>query len=190
MKEFIITKIISLYEKNGASNYIGENLSQTEHMIQSAMLAEDAKESPQVIIAAFLHDIGHLIELQNNSVQMELLGVQNHEEIGREYLLKMGISKKIANLVGNHVKSKRYLTQTDPSYFSTLSEASKKTFIFQGGAMNETEMKEFELDELFAESIRLRKYDDQAKIPDLKIKSLDYYAKMMMNHLDLSSKKN
>ncbi len=66
----IANHIIELYEKHGASDYIGENLTQLEHMTKAAMLAEDYGENKNIILACFLHDIGHLLEINNKSKQM------------------------------------------------------------------------------------------------------------------------
>ncbi|XWV26374.1 putative HD phosphohydrolase [Tupanvirus soda lake] len=175
-----INEIISLYEKYGSSDYIGENISQIEHMVQAAMLAEETGEDIDTILAAFLHDIGHLLEIDNKSTQMENLGVVNHEEIARKYLLSKGFSIKTANLVGNHVNAKRYLVTVCPDYYENLSPASKQTLEYQNGKMTESEINNFKNDPYFKESLRVRSYDDQAKIVGLKIKPLSHYRDMMV----------
>ncbi|BCS83117.1 putative HD phosphohydrolase [Cotonvirus japonicus] len=174
-----VDEIIELYEKYGSHDYIGENQTQVEHMTRAAMLAEDHGENIDVILAAFLHDIGHLIEINCPESQMDNLGVINHENIGRDFLIKKGFNDCITNLVGNHVKAKRYLVAKNPEYLKYLSEASQSTLKFQKGFMNQQEIDTFENDPFFEKSIKLRFYDDQSKLVTLPIKSLDYYKNLM-----------
>lgn len=179
----IANNIIELYEKHGASDYIGENLTQLEHMTKAAMLAEDYGENKNIILACFLHDIGHLLEINNKSKQMGNLGVMNHELIGRQYLLDNGFSQEIANLVYNHVKAKRYLVAKFPDYINKLSEASKATLLYQNNLMSGEEVIEFENDLLFSDSLKVRFYDDQSKTVNRELKSLDFYRNLMIEHL-------
>ena len=178
-----IREIIDLFIKYGASDYIGEPLTQTEHMTQAAMLAEENFEDLDMIVAAFLHDIGHLLEI-NGTNQMDDLGVRDHELVAKQYLLSKNFTAKTANLVGNHVKAKRYLVTKYQSYYHNLSDASKQTLIHQNGFMTEKELAEFESDPYFQESIRLRGYDDQAKISGYKINSLDYYKNILQKYFN------
>ncbi|QGR53914.1 hd phosphohydrolase domain-containing protein [Moumouvirus maliensis] len=181
--EQTVDQIIDLYNKYGASDYIGENLTQLEHMTKAAMLAEEYGEKETIILASFLHDIGHLIEINNESMKMDNLGVLNHESIGREYLLNHGFSEELANLVGNHVRSKRYLVTKFPDYINKLSDASRQTLKYQNNYMSVNEMTEFENDLSFTDSLKIRFYDDQSKIVTRELKSLDYYRRLMINHL-------
>jgi len=180
--ETVINDIISLFEKYGSSDYIGEPITQTEHMIQAAMFAEENKEDLHSILAAFLHDIGHLLEINDSAKYMGKLGIMNHEVIGKEYLLSKGFSHKTASLVENHVKAKRYLVTKFPDYLEKLSPASRETLLHQKGLMNNQEIIEFEADPLFQESLRIRGYDDKAKIIGYKIKPLDYYRELMTEY--------
>ncbi|AGF85369.1 HD phosphohydrolase [Moumouvirus goulette] len=176
-------QIIDLYTKYGSSDYIGENLTQLEHMTKAAMLAEEYDENETIIIACFLHDIGHLIEINNKSAQMGNLGVLNHELIGREYLLNHGFSQELANLVGNHVRSKRYLVTKFPDYINKLSDASRQTLKYQKNYMSVEEMTEFENDLSFSDSLKIRFYDDQSKIVTRELKPLEFYRGLMITHL-------
>ena len=180
-----INEIIDLFNKYGASDYIGENITQTEHMVQAAMFAEDNGEDLDMIVAALLHDIGHLLEINNKDKQMADLGVTNHELVAKEYLLSKNFTEKTACLVGNHVSAKRYLVSKYDQYYDNLSEASKKTLLLQNGKMNNKEMLEFETDPYFKESLRLRGYDDQAKIVNYKIKPLSYFREILIKYFSL-----
>ena len=102
--------IKKLFTKYGKNDYIGENISQTEHMIQAAMLAERGNEDDEIIIAAFLHDIGQLVGFKLES-KGNKYGIINHEQLGYNYLRDLGFVYPIPDLVFNHIKAKKYLTK-------------------------------------------------------------------------------
>ncbi len=178
-----VDEIITLYKKHGDEDYIGEPVSQIEHMCQCAQLAEAGGFDNEVILAAFFHDIGHLLEHIMGSRQMDGYGVADHEKMGADYLLQKGFSEKIAKLVAAHVPAKRYLTYKYPDYYESLSEASKKTLEFQGGVMSNEEAAAFESDELHPLYIQLRKWDELAKLEEVPLPSLDIYRSRMIEHL-------
>lgn len=179
----IADEILSLYKQYGDEDYIGEPVSQIEHMCQCAQLAEKEKYDDEVILAAFFHDIGHLCEHIMQVDYMDEYGIVDHEKIGAEYLSKKGFSKKITSLIASHVAAKRYLTFAYPSYYARLSEASKKTLTFQGGRMSEPEAKAFEKEEWFPVYITLRGWDEKAKEENTPLPDLDHYRTMMIHHL-------
>ncbi len=176
-------EVLTLYQRFGDQDYIGEPVSQIEHMCQCAQLAEAAGGDKEVILAAFFHDIGHLLEHVMPAGQMDGYGVVDHEKIGAEYLLQKGFSEKIARLVTSHVAAKRYLTFKHPEYYKQLSEASRRTLEFQGGVMSEDEANCFENDELHPLYIQLRKWDEAAKLEQVPLPSLEHYREMMIGHL-------
>lgn len=175
--------ILDLYKQYGDDDYIGEPVSQVEHMVQCAQLAEKEGYDEEVILSAFFHDIGHLCEHIMEVKQMDGYGVVDHEKLGAEFLLERHFSENIASLVRNHVQAKRYLTYSDPSYYNRLSEASKRTLEFQGGRMSSEEAAAFEADPLFPLHIRLRRWDELAKEENQPLVPLDHYAGMMIRHL-------
>src|ERR1700743_349660 len=75
-------EIMALYENYGGAEYAGEKVSQLEHMVQAAQLAEEQGYEEEVILAAFLHDIGHISEAAKENNQMDGFGIINHEELG------------------------------------------------------------------------------------------------------------
>lgn len=160
----VIDDIFDLYERFGAADYIGEPVSQLEHMSQAAQLALEGGYDDEVVLAAFFHDIGHICVQATAEQSMAGYGIKSHEKIGADYLRSKGFPEKIARLIENHVEAKRYLTFKYPPYFENLSEASKKTLEFQGGMMSKHEADRFEADPLFELSILLRKWDEEAKI--------------------------
>lgn len=167
-----IGEIFDLYEKHGADDYIGEPVSQLEHMSQAAELAMREGFDDETILAAFFHDIGHLCA-PAGSESMAGYGAKRHEQIGADYLRSKGFPEKVALLVENHVQAKRYLTFKFPAYYDSLSEASKKTLEFQGGKMTAAEATKFEGDSLFEPSIRMREWDDLAKETGVPIINLE-----------------
>ena len=181
--EQTVKEIFELYQKYGDEDYIGEPVSQTEHMCQAAQLAEEQGYSEEIILAAFFHDIGHLCEHLMPVEQMDGFGVVDHEKIGADFLRSKGFSENIASLVQNHVQAKRYLTYQSPSYYEQLSEASKKTLEFQGGVMTSKEADLFEADQLFDLHIKLRKWDEQAKLENKPMPPLQKYKDMTIRHL-------
>ena len=178
-----VDEIFSLYEQYGGNDYIGEPVSQIEHMCQAAQLAEAEGQDDEVILAAFFHDIGHLCEHIADTTPMDGYGVVDHEVIAGNYLRQKGLSEKIARLVESHVLAKRYLTFKYPDYFLKLSEASKVTLEKQGGVMSNAEAELFEQDNLHPVYIKLREWDDKAKLQHQALPSLDKYRKKTFYHL-------
>lgn len=184
-----VDEILSLYEKFGNEDYIGEPVSQIEHMCQCAQLAEASGADEELILAAFFHDIGHLCEFafpEKKLQHMDGVGIVDHEKLGATYLLSKGFSEKIANLVQSHVQAKRYLTFKYPEYLEKLSKASVKTLAFQGGVMTKEEAEAFESDPLHKLYIQLRRWDEEAKEVAKPLPPLDHYKAMMMAQLQIN----
>lgn len=179
----ITSEIFDLYEQHGDREYAGEKISQLEHMIQSAQLAEQEGYPEDVILAAFLHDIGHICVSAGEAGEMDGFGIVDHEQIGAEFLSRRGFSKRVVRLVESHVEAKRYLTFKDPAYYAQLSEASKKTLEYQGGPMIGEEAAAFEQYPLFDLIIKMRKWDEQAKIEHQPLPDLLPFKQMMTRHL-------
>ncbi|WP_232064596.1 phosphonate degradation HD-domain oxygenase [Rhodocytophaga rosea] len=174
-----------MYERFGANDYIGEPVSQIEHMAQSAQLAEKEGYDEEVILAAFFHDIGHLCA-SSASESMNGFGVKSHEKIGANFLRSKGFSERLARLVESHVQAKRYLTFAQPDYYARLSEASKQTLQFQGGPMTAREAEAFANDSLFELSIRMRQWDEMAKEEHIPVPDLNKYKQMSLKLLTLN----
>ena len=175
----IIDKIIS-NSTNNKSLYIGEQVTMSEHMIQTAMLAEKAKCDDDLICSCLLHDYGHFIlENPDELVKENLDG--KHEDIGYEYLKKI-FKKEITEPIKYHVLAKRYLAKKK-KYFNLLSEASKTSLRLQGGILNDKECIKFEAQECFKSSILLRKFDEAAKKTDIKMKSIHDYQNLLTSKL-------
>lgn len=174
-KNDTINEIERLFTTKGNEEYFGEKVSQFEHAAQACLLAEKQGYDLEIQVAAFLHDIGHLVEADNENQKMGAFGVANHENLAAEWLLEHGFSFKILEIIKNHVAAKRYLTYIDNGYFAQLSEASKQTLAYQGGIMSENEAKNFERNQYFSQIIRMRRWDDAAKNTNLTLPPLPYF---------------
>ncbi|HSZ34464.1 MAG TPA: HD domain-containing protein [Puia sp.] len=181
--EQISNEIIHLYSLYGGEEYSGEKVSQLEHMVQSAQLAKQEGFGNEVVLAAFLHDIGHIAEKVTNENSMSSYGIKDHEAIGASFLEDRGFSFKVTRLVASHVAAKRYLTLREPGYYDKLSEASKRTLDFQGGPMSDEEADLLEEDPLFREIIQMRRWDEAAKLENQTIPSLDIFKELIFQHL-------
>ena len=175
----IIDKIISNFINN-KSLYIGEKITISEHMIQSAMLAEKSKSNDDLICSCLLHDYGHfIIDDPDELVKNDKDGY--HESMGYEYL-KSFFKKEIVEPIKYHVLAKRYLAR-NKKYYNLLSDASKISLKLQGGILNKKESNEFEKIPFFKNSIKLRKFDELAKKTNIKIKSINKYKKLLSSQL-------
>ena len=175
----IIDKIISNFINN-KSLYIGEKVTISEHMIQSAMIAEKAKSSSSLICSCLLHDYGHFIlEDPDKLVKKKIDG--KHEDIGYEYLKKF-FKKEVVEPIKYHVLAKRYLAR-EKKYFNLLSGASKMSLKLQGGALNKKKSKECEKKYFFKQTIKLRKFDEVAKRTNIKMKSIIEYKDLLSSQL-------
>jgi phosphonate degradation associated HDIG domain protein len=176
-------EIIHLLKQHGDQEYAGEKVSQLQHMYQAGMHAISHTTDEELILAAFLHDLGHICESARLIPQMGHFGTMDHEQIGAAFLKQKGFSPAVVQLVGSHVAAKRYLTYSDPSYYEQLSEASKETLVYQGGPMSAAEAEEFESDPLFEEMLRLRIWDEASKDEHMEVGDLGIFQSMIIRHL-------
>ncbi|KAF9210640.1 hypothetical protein BGZ59_009173 [Podila verticillata] len=198
MAKQTVASIFAVLEEGSKKEYLGEDISQLEHSLQTAQQARDAQADDETVIAALLHDIGQFCDrqaamdimaeasdLQDNteSTSTVKVGVKGHEYIGGQYLRKLGFSENVAQLVEAHVVAKRYLTATDRAYYDGLSSASKASLKYQGGPFSEDQVKEFERDPLFRKKVQLRLWDDKAKVVGLDLPGLASYKDTIIGHL-------
>lgn len=156
-------EIMDLFALYGNNDYDGEPVTQTSHMVQCAMLAMQANADNELVLGAFLHDIGHLLGHKKKAAEMGGFGAINHEGIGAQYLKEHGFSERICAVVEGHVAAKRYLVATDENYAAKLSLASRETLRWQGGAMSDEEAELFRQHPYFHEIIQVRLWDESAK---------------------------
>lgn len=180
--EETIEHVFKIWEDRGQSDYIGEPVSQLEHAAQAAAQAEAAGHDEEVILAAFLHDFGHLCCPLAES--MDGYGTVDHEKVGADHLRDLGFPDRMCRLIESHVAAKRYLTFKNPAYLGRLSEASLMTLTFQGGPMTPEEAAAFEADALFPLFLKMRTWDEQAKEEHVPVPDLSRYRDMTRRVLE------
>ena len=160
-----LDELLTLYGREGSANYFGEAVTQTEHGRQAAHFARLAGASDALIIAALLHDVGHLLQHAPDDLA-EWTDDAHHEEVGSRWLADR-FGSKVSEPVRLHVPAKRYLCATDSAYLRQLSSASVHTLALQGGPMTAAEVTAFEAEPCYREAILLRRCDDQGKVAGL-----------------------
>lgn len=173
-----VAALLDLYERWGRENY-DEGLSQTEHALQTAALAIADSAPDDLVVAALLHDVGHLLDLAASEGHWEPTDIDlNHESVGARHLAETfppGVTAPIAL----HVRAKRYLAATDPDYAATLSDGSTRSLARQGGPMSADEIAAFEANPGFDAAIALRRWDDGGKVDGLPVPELNEYQALL-----------
>jgi [1-hydroxy-2-(trimethylamino)ethyl]phosphonate dioxygenase len=168
-----IDELLDLLETRGERQYGGEAVTQREHALQCARLAEAEGAPAALVAAALLHDIGHL--LHDEGDQPAARGIDDrHELVGHRHLLRV-LGPAVAEPVRLHVPAKRYLCATDSGYFALLSPGSVRSLALQGGAFAPDEAEVFAAQPYAAAAIRVRRWDEAAKIAGLATLALAHY---------------
>jgi len=178
-----VDAILEMFAVAGTAAYYGEDVSQTEHALQTAHLAVSAGADDELIVAALLHDIGHMLRgLPENVAQH---GVDDtHEAIGAAWL-ESHFGPAVSVPVRLHVPAKRYLCAVDSTYRAGLSSASQLSLQLQGGPMPPELVDAFEQGPHFEAAVALRRWDDGAKVPGLDVPGLDAYREPLEASLKL-----
>ena len=169
----VADEILGIFDNRGSEEYFGESVSMTEHALQAAYFAQTAAAPPELIVAALLHDVGHLIEDVPSDIADWTVDA-HHEEIGSRWLARK-FEPAVWEPVRLHVPAKRYLLATDAKYLAKLSPASIITLKLQGGPMTAHEVAKFETEPFYQEAVRVRQWDDQGKMRGLKTPGLGDY---------------
>jgi gamma-butyrobetaine dioxygenase len=165
--------LFRMFREYGSGAYLGEPVSMTEHMLQSAYAAEQEGAEPRLVAAALLHDYGHFIHEYEEDAAQHGIDTQ-HEEVGHAFLSEH-FGPEVAEPIRMHVAAKRYLCATDPSYLDELSPASILSLELQGGPYSPDEIAEFERSPHAADAVRLRRWDDVGKVAGLETPDLEHY---------------
>ncbi|MFN7995196.1 MAG: HD domain-containing protein [Bryobacteraceae bacterium] len=173
----ISDEVIQMFEARGDEAYFGEPVSQLEHALQAAYFASRENAPAWLTVAALLHDVGHLLHDMGENVADR--GIDSrHEDLGHAWLSQY-FGPEITSPVRLHVAAKRYLCATDPEYLARLSPASVQSLKLQGGPFTEAGIRGFEKLPFWREALRLRRWDDLAKVPGLKVPGLEHYRQMI-----------
>lgn len=172
-------------EQAGAESYFGEDVSQLQHALQSAHLAEREGVGASSIVAALLHDVGHA--LSGLSEDVAAAGIDGrHEVVGASFLSRF-FGASVTAPVRHHVDAKRWLCVREPGYHEGLSQASRLSLELQGGPMDDEEVREFEQRPFWDEAVKLRRFDDRAKVPGLDVPGFEHYESMIAACLEEAS---
>ena len=166
-------ELLSIYGGQGRAAYFGEAVSVAEHGLQAAHFAQSSGATDGLVIAALLHDIGHLIGSAPADIA-DWKGDDRHEVVGSRWLARH-FDPDVSEPVRLHVPAKRYLCANKQTYFGMLSPASLITLRLQGGPMSRDEVEAFEREPYFRDAVRLRRWDDQAKIAGLPTPGFTHY---------------
>ncbi len=165
--------ILAIYGARGSRAYFGERVSMTEHGLQAAYFAQAEGAPEALVVAALLHDIGHLLQSVPDAIE-EWTADARHEETGARWLSRH-FAAAVSEPVRLHVPAKRYRCATDARYLARLSPASVHTLQLQGGPMSAHEVMRFEAQRFCRDAVRVRRWDDQGKVAGLKTAGLDAY---------------
>ena len=173
----VTDEILDIYTRRGTSAYFGESVSMSEHALQAAYFARAAAAPPALIVAALLHDVGHLVADVPDDLA-DWIEDARHEDVGSGWLAGR-FPPEVYEPVRLHVPAKRYLCATNARYFSRLSAASVATLKLQGGPMSSAEIARFEKERYCREAVRIRYFDDQGKVAGLVTPQLEAYRPLL-----------
>ena len=181
----IVAFLADIFGRRGAEEYLGEDVTMAEHMLQAALCAENAGQPEAVIVAALLHDIGHFTSEFGTYAPDDVVD-KHHEDAGADVLAPY-FPALVTDCVRYHVAAKRYLCATRPEYLQKLSAASVHTLMLQGGPMDTSEVAAFERNPHYRDIIKVRVYDDTGKRAGVPTRSFADYAAMVQRVVDSTS---
>jgi phosphonate degradation associated HDIG domain protein len=168
-----LADIEQLFERHGGIEYSGEGVTQLEHALQAAQFAEGEGAGDTLVTAALLHDLGHLLNLQGDTPSER--GIDDQHQYFALPFLRPLFPDAVLEAIRLHVDAKRALCALEPGYHAALSEDSKRSLLLQGGIFTPAEAQRF-IDKPFArEAMRVRRWDDAAKVQGSPTPPLAHY---------------
>ncbi|HEY1068641.1 MAG TPA: HD domain-containing protein [Pirellulales bacterium] len=177
-----VAEVLRLFRQRGDSEYGGEAVTQREHALQAALLAETQGADSELIAAALLHDVGHLLHRLPDDAP-EQGKDDRHETLAARWLARR-FGPAVVEPVRLHVAAKRFLCAVEPEYYNRLSEPSVVSLHLQGGPMSPEEVRAFREHPHSRAAIALRRWDDEAKRPNLPTPAVEDFAP----HLEIASR--
>ena len=165
-------EVRTAFAKRGHEGY-GEGVTQLEHALQCALLAERSGASTPLVVATLLHDIGHMLHDLPEDIADSGVDTQ-HGSLGSAWLSRH-FGPAVSEPVRLHVAAKRYLSAKEPGYFDRLSDASKLSLKLQGGPMSAKEQEKFAAERFAGDAVRLRRWDDEGKIVGMETPDLGHF---------------
>lgn len=167
-----IAQILEVFQERGHRRY-GEHVTELQHALQCASMAQDAGEAPEIVGACLLHDFGHLLHDLGEDIAERGIDAR-HEHVGANRLAAVFVAE-VVEPIRMHADAKRYLCWKEADYLAGLSEASLRSLELQGGPMTDAEARAFEGHPHFERAIRVRRYDDLGKQRDLVTPDLESF---------------
>lgn len=160
-----LDEIATFFQRKGHEQYAGEPVTQLQHALEAGTLAEQEGADDELVTAAVLHDLGHLV--QDLGATPTLRGVDDlHQYIAVPFLRGL-FSERVLGAIQGHVDAKRYLCATRAGYLDALSPDSKRSLVMQGGVYSTAEAATFIARPGAQDAVRVRIWDDLAKTATL-----------------------
>ncbi|MEM9564453.1 MAG: HD domain-containing protein [Actinomycetota bacterium] len=173
-----VDELLDLYRSESAQTRYDESVTELEHALQAAALADGEGAGDELVVAALLHDVGHLLVRDHRRIDEDLDVDHRHEQAGADALAAL-FGPDVAEPVRHHVAAKRYLCATEPDYRGRLSPASIRSLAVQGGVMSPDEVADFEAGGHAEAAVRLRRWDEEAKIAGLDVPPFDHWLPLL-----------
>jgi phosphonate degradation associated HDIG domain protein len=162
-----------LFGSHGHSEYSGEKVTQLEHALQAAQLAESEGAADTLVTAALLHDLGHMLNPQGDTPTQR--GIDDQHQYFAIPFLRPLFPPAVIEAIRLHVDAKRALCALEPGYYAALSEDSKRSLALQGGVFSKAQLDAFVAKPFAADAMRVRRWDDRAKVPGQQTPELSHF---------------
>lgn len=173
-----VAEVRDLYSSDAAGALYDESVTELEHALQAATLAERDGAPPELVAAALLHDVGHLLVGDLQPIDAQLATDAHHEGVGASWL-RARFGAAVADPVALHVAAKRYLCAVERDYCDSLSASSVRSLRVQGGPMDDHETVAFESNRYFDDAVRLRRWDDAAKVTGASTPTFEHFVPLL-----------
>jgi phosphonate degradation associated HDIG domain protein len=171
-----VDEVVALYDRWGHEHY-DEAVSQLDHALQTAALARRDDAVDELVVAALLHDVGHLLEMAGGVLSPEGRDLR-HEAEGARYLAAL-FPPSVTQPIALHVRAKRYRCAVDPTYADALSDGSRASLALQGGPLTGPEVGAFARLPGADTAVRLRGWDDAGKVDGLVTPTLEHHVALL-----------
>ena len=162
-----------LFARHGGEQYSGEPVTQLEHALQTAHLAEQSDAGDPLVTACLLHDLGHLLNHQGETPTLR--GIDDTHQYYALPFLRGLFADDVLEAIKLHVDAKRYLCNVDPGYYARLSADSKRSLALQGGIFDDDDAGAFLAQPGARDAVMLRQWDDLAKQAGLATPTLAHF---------------